>query len=44
MVSRSPGGGGWGDPKGRDRELVERDLRDGVISPEAARDVYGLDS
>ncbi|CAM5591142.1 N-methylhydantoinase B [Aquamicrobium terrae] len=41
---RSPGGGGWGDPRQRDREAVRRDLRDGIVSPEAARDVYGLDS
>jgi len=43
LVARSPGGGGWGDPMQRDRSLVERDLRDGVISPEAARDEYGYD-
>ena len=43
LVARSPGGGGWGDPANRSRELVRRDVRDGVVSPEAARDIYGLD-
>ncbi len=42
MVARSPGGGGWGDPRKRPRHDVERDVRDGVVSAEAARDVYGL--
>ncbi len=41
MVANSPGGGGWGDPHQRDRSLVERDLRDGVISVTAARTTYG---
>ena len=35
-------GGGWGDPKERDRELVEADLRAGLISEETAREVYGI--
>ena len=43
LVARSPGGGGWGDPTERDRELVRRDVSDGLVSPDAARDVYGLD-
>jgi len=38
----SSGGGGWGVPTSREQELVERDLRDGVISNEAARQVYGF--
>lgn len=42
IVVRLPGGGGWGDPAQREREDVLRDLRDEVISPEAAVDVYGL--
>jgi N-methylhydantoinase B len=36
-------GGGYGDPKKRPRELVLADLRDGYISAEIARTVYGLD-
>jgi N-methylhydantoinase B len=39
-----PGGGGFGDPLLRDRSLVEQDLLDGLITPEAARRLYGLSS
>jgi len=35
------GGGGFGDPKARSMEDVERDLRDGYISPAAAEAAYG---
>ncbi len=35
------GGGGYGDPKQRPAQLVERDVRDGVVSEEAARELYG---
>jgi N-methylhydantoinase B len=38
----TPGAGGYGDPRERDRALVRRDLDEGTISPAAARDVYGL--
>ncbi|WP_175651835.1 hydantoinase B/oxoprolinase family protein [Pseudomonas sp. Marseille-P9899] len=37
------GGGGVGDPRQRDREKVLQDLREERISPDAARDIYGLD-
>lgn len=37
------GSGGFGDPKRRRREAVEEDLREGRISGEAAKSVYGLD-
>ena len=40
---RTTGGGGWGDPRERDRAAVRRDLALGKISAGAARDVYGLD-
>ncbi len=36
-----PGGGGWGDPLERPRALVENDLREGLVSAEHARAVYG---
>jgi N-methylhydantoinase B len=39
----TPGAGGYGDPRTRDRALVRRDLADGVVSAETARDVYGFD-
>ncbi|MSQ70325.1 MAG: hydantoinase B/oxoprolinase family protein [Betaproteobacteria bacterium] len=35
-------GGGWGDPRARDPAAVLRDVRDGVVSLAAARDVYGV--
>lgn len=38
------GGGGYGDPRGRSRDMVERDLRQGRISPEAAAAHYGYDT
>ena len=37
------GGGGFGPPKERDPRAVLEDLRNEVISEEAARTVYGLD-
>jgi N-methylhydantoinase B len=37
------GGGGYGDPKKRDRETLRREIRNGVISAQAAKDAYGLD-
>src|SRR5262245_34267252 len=38
----TPGAGGYGDPGARDRARVRRDLAEGVISAEVAREVYGL--
>ena len=35
------GGGGYGDPKKRDRGKVNEDVRLGYVSPEQARSVYG---
>jgi N-methylhydantoinase B len=35
-------GGGWGDPRQRNRAAVLADLRDELVSPETAREVYGL--
>jgi N-methylhydantoinase B len=35
-----PGGGGMGDPSARDPALVERDVRDGLITAEQAKTVY----
>ncbi len=36
-------GGGLGDPKERDRDLVRTDLRNELISKEQAREIFGLD-
>ena len=41
-VGVSSGGGGFGDPLERDAEKVCQHVRDGIISEEVARDVYGL--
>jgi N-methylhydantoinase B len=38
-----PGGGGMGDPKQRDPELVKRDVADGLITRQAARETYGVE-
>jgi N-methylhydantoinase B len=38
----SPCGGGYGDPLERDREAVRADVSEGYVSPESARDKYGL--
>jgi N-methylhydantoinase B len=37
-------GGGYGDPRRRPRELVLADLRDGYVTEETARSVYGLEA
>ena len=34
-------GGGYGDPRKRDRAAVAEDIRNGFITPERAREVYG---
>jgi N-methylhydantoinase B len=40
-VVSMPGGGGYGDPRQREPAAVERDLIDGLITPEHARERYG---
>jgi len=37
------GGGGYGNPKDRDREAIKQDLRNQVIDKEQALNEYGLD-
>lgn len=37
------GGGGWGNPLEREPESVLADVRDGLVSIERARDVYGVE-
>ena len=39
----TPGAGGYGDPRERDRGRVVRDLREGRISRQSAVEAYGLD-
>jgi len=42
FVIEISGGGGYGDPKMRERTAVHDDLACGRISPQAAREIYGL--
>jgi N-methylhydantoinase B len=42
LISSDSSGGGYGDPLDRDPALVAEDLLQGLVSPEAARDVYGV--
>ena len=42
IVADTPGGGGWGDPFTRPPALVLRDVRDGVLSRDAAERDYGV--
>jgi N-methylhydantoinase B len=42
VVMDAAGGGGYGNPKERDPELVENDVADGYVSIEKARDEYGV--
>ncbi|MFI7028977.1 hydantoinase B/oxoprolinase family protein [Microbispora rosea] len=39
---RTTGGGGWGSPYDRPAEKVAADVRDGKVSPEGAREDYGV--
>jgi N-methylhydantoinase B len=42
VIIRSAGGGGWGNPLDRDPTGVIEDVRDGVVSTDAARSEYGV--
>jgi 5-oxoprolinase (ATP-hydrolysing)/N-methylhydantoinase A len=39
---RLAGGAGFGDPRARPAALVEQDVAEGIVSPEAAERIYGL--
>jgi N-methylhydantoinase B len=41
-ISRTGGGGGFGDPLARDSDRVLSDVRAGYVSPEAAEAEYGV--
>ncbi|GAA2799715.1 hydantoinase B/oxoprolinase family protein [Kribbella solani] len=41
ISSQRGGGGGYGDPKDRDRDRIADDIKQGYLTPEVARDVYG---
>ena len=42
MIVATAGGGGYGDPRRRDRAALEEDVKNGKVSAAAARAVYGL--
>ena len=42
IIIEISGGGGYGDPKQRDRAAVRQDLKEGRISEIAASTVYGF--
>ncbi len=42
LYLRTSCGGGYGDPLERQPAMVEQDLRDGHVSQDVARDVYGV--
>ncbi len=43
IVLETPGGGGLGDPRRRDREKVREDVLNGLVSPGAASRDYGVE-
>jgi len=42
LIIRTPGGGGYGNPLKRDPSLVLRDVLNGLVSVERAREDYGV--
>lgn len=42
-IQNKAGGGGYGDPRERPRELVRREVQQGLISPERAARDYGFE-
>ena len=42
ILLRTPGGGGYGDPSERDPALVLEDVRDLLLDPDEAREMYGV--
>lgn len=40
---RTANGGGWGDPKERDRRRIAHDVRNGLLRPEEAAEQYSVD-
>ena len=44
FTMRDSGGGGFGDPAGRPRAKVLADLDEGLVTPDVAREVYGVEA
>ena len=43
VIIEIPGGGGFGAPQERDSGRVRADVREGYVSEDAAREIYGVD-
>jgi 5-oxoprolinase (ATP-hydrolysing)/N-methylhydantoinase A len=43
IVFDLPGGGGFGDPKARNRDALRQDIRRGYVTPEGAQKDYGIE-
>ena len=43
FINVSAGGGGWGSPLERDPRKVVDDVLNGLILPESASEIYGVD-
>ncbi|MEG6508380.1 hydantoinase B/oxoprolinase family protein [Methyloligella sp. 2.7D] len=43
LIAVTGGGGGYGDPKARDKAAIARDLREGKITAEAVKETYGIE-
>jgi N-methylhydantoinase B len=43
LVCELPGGGGFGDPKKRSRQMIKADLEAGLVTPDAVRTDYGVE-
>ncbi len=43
LVFETPGGGGFGAPQERSQDDIRRDLDEGLISRQTARDIYGFE-
>ncbi|MBY5986564.1 hydantoinase B/oxoprolinase family protein [Roseovarius atlanticus] len=42
LVIETAGGGGFGDPRKRDRQVLEREIAHGLLTAEDAAEIYGL--
>ena len=43
LTIRVPGAGGYGDPRHREPERVRADVEAGIVSVQAAREIYGVE-
>jgi N-methylhydantoinase B len=43
LTIEMPGGGGLGDPKGRDKSKIAADILNGLVSADTARSIYGAE-